>query len=880
MITPNRKTRIFVDSNDNYQVVDSGFSVRRTKGEIFAHRKNIKSIKLTSLGWRVRAKIERFHQTKDGDLSLIPRKVWTTFEAPPQFFSEKNSESRLPNSELTNINPGSKTTWAPVLQKIVKTDTDFETTKLPPKVYSYMTDPEPFEIPSDRVFLTSDNISEKASFAFLGEFYGTTKNGYGNLLRFYFAGPASKFGSGKLCLVINGDDEVQLKEWVEGQGAWKTVSSKHVQTSVQTDLGGKIYVSFFIEKDYFTLKYPKVIIGGSYIEFPTAGTAEVDRLLDVERIKNQFNVNVDSSFSLSFLGGRPSLDQSLPIALDLRRDLFGHFQIYYFDFPEYVIDVVDSAIGVDNSGLNDNIIWLTWDYYTEDTTNTYIDVELYDADGNLIIPIGISERISNTYVQRRNEYVPIQGNRNYRVKFKFKAYNLVSPYLQSYIIQQAPKIVVGELNETEISVPARISSFSLVGATNDLSQETANIEFNDLANLFTQFDNRSSIFVRVEVEEGDKKCVLFRGYAQRTDSYVKGRFDQSIFSGFPVKFWKNRKLTLSGPWLRLKQQYIKEFIQTLEGEKQYVVDLLSYLLTNAGFECDFPSSKELPIRFVPQTNTDYNLINPGMNLYDVVMDIVKIYTGCYLIWDNNAGTKGKFKLLFPPRPPYIPKVNFTSTKVWDPAEENRLEMYLPSYVQTVEIPGDPPTQESVIHCPIIANTFSHYVRPPEANKITVGYLTRMSKDEWYGQITMINPKSYNFFPGNPTADKESPDYLGYELPMWVNEPLLIGDKELANESAKITAEEGEIIPVSSEFPLLYAYAKRIYDLAAHAVKMVTFEAPLVFIPHEDDPDKVRPLRYYDPVTLNGIPYLVRSVNPAYTKDGHQKAIYELEMPRI
>ncbi len=55
----------------------------------------------------------------------------------------------------------------------------------------------------------------------------------------------------------------------------------------------------------------------------------------------------------------------------------------------------------------------------------------------------------------------------------------------------------------------------------------------------------------------------------------------------------------------------------------------------------------------------------------------------------------------------------------------------------------------------------------------------------------------------------------------------------------------------------------------------TFTAPLHFV---QDPtgSHWRPLRYYDPVTYNGDPYYVRSVDIQYDSDTHQLARYTLE----
>ena len=74
--------------------------------------------------------------------------------------------------------------------------------------------------------------------------------------------------------------------------------------------------------------------------------------------------------------------------------------------------------------------------------------------------------------------------------------------------------------------------------------------------------------------------------------------------------------------------------------------------------------------------------------------------------------------------------------------------------------------------------------------------------------------------------------------------------------------------------------RRIYDLVAHGIKKATFRAPLVLIQHPDDPTRVRPLRYYDLIYIDNTPWLIRSINPQYTKDKQQFAVYEVEAPRI
>jgi hypothetical protein len=108
-----------------------------------------------------------------------------------------------------------------------------------------------------------------------------------------------------------------------------------------------------------------------------------------------------------------------------------------------------------------------------------------------------------------------------------------------------------------------------------------------------------------------------------------------------------------------------------------------------------------------------------------------------------------------------------------------------------------------------------------------------------------------------TADPTHPDYIGYEV------PLLYIDPNLSTEAA------------------VKWIARRLYDVMAHAIKGIRFTAPLLLVTDSSDTYQKRPrmLRYYDPVLVDGIQFLVRSCNPSYKKDGMQFATYELEAPR-
>ena len=125
---------------------------------------------------------------------------------------------------------------------------------------------------------------------------------------------------------------------------------------------------------------------------------------------------------------------------------------------------------------------------------------------------------------------------------------------------------------------------------------------------------------------------------------------------------------------------------------------------------------------------------------------------------------------------------------------------------------------------------------------------------------LYNFKSCDFFTDQPiAADPDHPDYVGYDLPLYVVDPTLQSE-----EAVNLVA-------------------RRVFDVSCLSTRVASFMGPLLFIEHEDDAARVRPLRFYDPITITrfGVDttWLVRSVNPIYDNDVAQMAMYEIEAPR-
>jgi hypothetical protein len=156
--------------------------------------------------------------------------------------------------------------------------------------------------------------------------------------------------------------------------------------------------------------------------------------------------------------------------------------------------------------------------------------------------------------------------------------------------------------------------------------------------------------------------------------------------------------------------------------------------------------------------------------------------------------------------------------------------------------------------------------PPECNILYVtgvgspgGSLSKSGSDNSVALSQWTyNPKSAWLFDDQPVPpDPESPDYLGYALPLYYS-------------------DGGLNTPHAVNFTL-----RRIYDMAAHGQLRKTFEAPLVLVQDQSDPlaARLRPLMFGDGILFNGEQYIVDSCNADYSGrsggDRIQAAAYEI-----
>jgi hypothetical protein len=118
---------------------------------------------------------------------------------------------------------------------------------------------------------------------------------------------------------------------------------------------------------------------------------------------------------------------------------------------------------------------------------------------------------------------------------------------------------------------------------------------------------------------------------------------------------------------------------------------------------------------------------------------------------------------------------------------------------------------------------------------------------------IYNKRSFDWDPASPTADPTHPDYLGEMVPLVMFDPTLSTPEAVA------------------------FVARRLYDRAAKAEKWFEFESPAAYIADASDTQlggRRRPLRINDPVTVLGVPGMIRSAGYHWRSDRTQRMIIE------
>ncbi len=728
-----------------------------------------------------------------------------------------------------------------------------------------------FNVPVDRVAITTATYQADQGYYFRVKVPGTDMHSPDVLCVLYFGGPATPYGHGQYGLILQGDGQAELHERIANEpgGTMNWAFRARFRYSEPHRVCNHLH-TFRV----FPHRKPD---GGGYIEFRMGVSGAAPTL----SLVNSYHSGPARPLTYLFEVLAPPAGTTRPnvtgqgvARVDQRRDQRPMWQLSLLRYFA-TATLVDLAFAVPFYVTGRNDLVLVW--RADIPSGTSVVGKLFDAvthDELELVEDGTAASPPLPY----RTYRVARNQSHYHVKFTLSSNTArtLTPVLWSYRVQRESWIE--ELDDGEFS-PSILRQVSISGPEQDPSHETAQVEIEDPTNALTTLRARASIRTRIQTRydpaDATKHSVLFDGYAQRINALKKGTTSRRGFGGagevvlYPSAEWRNFHATFMGMWQRLHEALAFARVPlaldpnaepAADGTQPpyKVTDVVRSMLQWAGFPEDQIDVPDAPIRFFPVPGNDEALIiEPTVNVGEFVTKALKDYLGWFLIWDGNAGTRGKWRARGPSIAPYTNLIHFVKS----PTGAGKLSMRPESY-GTAGWWGNAP-----VTVPIRKGTFSTYVKPPEANAVLVtgtGQLLPNKGGQFRLSQWAVNKYSYNFYTdedGNTvqTADPDHPDYLGRFVPLIVIDPTL-----QTQEAVDWTT-------------------RRYYDFTAHAIKMTEpFQAPLPLITVAGDTHqtKPRPPRYYDPCTIDGAQFLIRNCNPSYVHDGIQMATFECESPRL
>lgn len=700
------------------------------------------------------------------------------------------------------------------------------------------------DAPMARIAITKGEYQENQPIFHRFVTPGTVAHAPDLLCTLYFGGPTTPSGHGQFACAYFGDGMMALFERIDGVWGATGFEWRYCEPHKVSGASHSIKIT-----------PAKALDGtGGYIEF-------VSSVNDISQPRSSLVTSYirrgssprSAIYNIKFKA--PDLRSNVTglgkIRLDERVDIRCHHQISVIRYHPSgrLVDQPWSTGFYTSNRTNFKITW-----FSDEPDGTFLDAKIYDAATHTECPF-VSQ------VGKTKTYTPTQGGSSYYVVFDFlpDLERKKTPKLKGY---QVIRDGVQEQNSPGEFASAA-SNYSFSGPERDPSHETASALIRDVKNESPLLRVRSMIPAIIETEyhptDTTKKSYLFRGYSARCGATKRGTAGRL----YPSPEWRDYDITFMGAWARLHEMLsFARFDYGNDGTGQpwKVTDVIRFMLTWCGYSLDEVDVPDNPIRFFPVKGSNEGLtIKPLTNISEFVAEATKNYLGWHLVFDANAGDAGMWRAMPPSLAPYTNLAEFSTS---GPPTANKLVSNPGSYGSTNWVGTDIARVKAFIK----RGTFVTEVKPPEANSVFVAGHVDPSPS---GQSKTIctqwaaNPKSYNFFSEDDgtvieSADPAHPDYLGRMV------PIIVLDGGLFGQAAVDWA------------------CRRIYDVACHGIKMATFTAPLVLVTNTTDAKQTRPrpLRYYDPVLVNGEQFLIRNCNPSYTKDSVQMATYECQAPSI
>jgi len=516
---------------------------------------------------------------------------------------------------------------------------------------------------------------------------------------------------------------------------------------------------------------------------------------------------------------------SAPIRFDIRRDWRMSLQISTLGWPTsgMLIDAPGS-FQPDSTSLSATMFPI----------RIFADVQALPGTG---IASGLIDAASGA------AYDPNNPQHQPAARFDFTGDGNSTPILWGYNVNRD--------SASMFSSPGQFSggnlrSVSVAGYCGDPSQQSAHVQITDVNGDLRRLHNRGQLSVRIDVThtEGGKQYVtpIFRGYALRP----KGNKQRG-----PSQTWYDFSVPMVGMWMRLSEPTSGPLLQSLfyndplvpDSQRNgvsaipwKVTDAIRYLIACAGFSAAQINIPDLPMRLWPGISDppgEFD-INPNTNYAEFALRLCRNFLGGYLLYSE---VDDYWTLIGGTSLSAAPVYNFTTAPPRGQVDPSSLLAY-PQFTCFV----------TRLETEMIAAEYNsiQVVCPMSGEKVV--------------QRTLINFNGYTVPGSGITPDPDSPDYIGHIRPTVVVDSSLYhpGDVRATQRAVDWTCQ-------------------RLYDFCCHGQRLAYFTAPLVFV-LDPATGNYRMPRFMDPITINGLPYQVKSCTTNYHYDGTQTMEVEAIQP--
>ena len=729
--------------------------------------------------------------------------------------------------------------------------------------------------PMDRVAKTSGNFYPDD--AVLLRFYvpGSPVTASGPLVTLYFTGPAgdddAATGCGQYALKLNGDGLAVVYERKVGVLSSSMWQKRHSFRWCPPQAVYAAMHSIAVGSDTVHLSSPDRYVGRRiYFRTSMGPTTRSNTLLENLIVAAVDAIDSRSGFFDSVYDV-PRLTQAAtevaPVRIDARRDVRVIAQVQKATYPTSG-SLTDDVFSLSFFPTTDELFYVEW--YATTPSGCAVDVKMYDADTDVELSNGtvtISDELGG-----QKTYTPNDRQRNYYLKATLTGDGSKTPLLTEVRLFRNPVVETSPATTPKTFPTARtglpkdaIRTVNVSGPGDDPSHETMSLTVQDFVGGLDFLKVRSGMPVVVKTTydaNGSNKSVLFRGFVQNARGSKK-------FGGgrnYPDPWAYEWDVSAVGQWRRLQEHLApKRFVwfDQSAGAPYKVTDAITLLIKSTGVPAADIDVADLPLRLFSQDGQDL-VLEPGTPISDVIVRLAFDYLGAYIVFDANAGTNGKWRLLQAKEAPYNVLARF------EHAHPGNGKVYADgAYADDTDTSPGGNTQ-TIKRTFIRRKTLEHWVEPPEGNIVSVFGGARNAGAQAQGHQgfalltqVLVNVAGYDFLNlGSAHAkypDVEGADYLGRMVPIQVYDPSLS------------TQEAVDWV------------CKRIYRAACFSHKYLSFEAPLILVTDADDAEQTnpRPLRFYDIVEVRNEAndgydkYIVASCSPAYTRDKVQMARYTL-----